>query len=177
LREQVFIAGQTNNPPEENMRLARLAAFGGIAAFATGAALAQVPQYGTNVTLDQARKVVAGANAEAKKMGIPMAIAIMDTAGQLVMFERNDNTQTASTEIAQDKARASAMLRRPTKVIQDGVAGGGAGLRFLGLRYATPIEGGVPITVDGKILGSIGVSGGTSEQDGVVAAAGLAALK
>ncbi len=138
---------------------------------------AQVPQYGANVSQEQAKKILVGAEANARSQSLPMAIAVVDTAGQLVAFTRMDNTQTASTEIAQDKARSSAMLRRPTKVLQDGLAQGGANLRFLGLRYAVPIEGGIPIVVDGKILGAVGVSGGSSEQDGVVAAAGLAALK
>ena len=120
----------------------------------SGAALAQVPQYGTNVNYEQARKAVAGAIAEARKIAVPMAVAVLDTAGQLVAFERMDNTQTASTMIAQDKGASAAMYRRSTKVFQDLVAGGGVGLRVLQLR------------------GAIGVSGGSSEQDGVVAKAG-----
>ncbi|QJR10204.1 hypothetical protein DSM104443_01258 [Usitatibacter rugosus] len=160
------------------MRFARLAALGGgIAALTAGIAFAQVPQYGPNVTIEQARKMVAAGVVEAKKNNWPVAIAVVDTAGQLVAFERLDQTQTASTMIAQDKAVSAAMLRRPTKVIQDALAAGGAGVRFLGLRYASPVEGGIPITVDGKIVGGIGVSGVTSEQDGMVAAAGLAGLK
>ena len=147
-----------------------------LAGFAT-LAQAQVPVYGTNVNIDQARKAVAGAVADARKQNLPMAIAIVDTAGQLVAFERMDNTQTASTMIAQDKAVSAAMLRRSTKVLQDGLAQGGANLRFLALRYAVPIEGGLPIIVDGKIIGGIGVSGGSSDQDGVVAKAGLDAMK
>ncbi|MES2424580.1 MAG: heme-binding protein [Pseudomonadota bacterium] len=142
----------------------------------TGIAQAQVPQYGPNVTLEQARKVMAAAVADSRKQNLPMAIAIVDTAGQLVAFERMDNTQTGSVGVAQDKASSAAMFRRPTKAFQDAVAGGGAGLRVLGLRGASPVEGGVPIVVDGKIIGGIGVSGGTSEQDGVVAKAGLDAL-
>lgn len=141
-----------------------------------GTAQAQVPQYGANVTLEQARMVLAAAVADSRKQNLPMAVAIVDTAGQLVAFERMDNTQTASTAVAQDKAVSAAMFRRPTKAFQDAVAGGGAGLRVLGLRGANPVEGGLPIVVDGKIIGGIGVSGGTSEQDGVVAKAGLDAL-
>ena len=138
----------------------------------SGAALAQVPQYGTNVTQEQARKAVAGAIAEARKIAVPMAVAVLDTAGQLVAFERMDNTQTASTMIAQDKGASAAMYRRSTKVFQDLVAGGGVGLRVLQLRGAIAVEGGIPLFVDGKIIGAIGVSGGSSEQDGVVAKAG-----
>jgi uncharacterized protein GlcG (DUF336 family) len=133
---------------------------------------APIPQYGPNITQEQARKVMSAAEAETRKNSWPMAIAIVDTAGQLVMFQRFDNTQTASIMISQDKAVSAAMLRRPTKVIQDAVAGGGAGLRFLALRYASPVEGGLPIYVDGKIVGAIGVSGMASDQDGVIAKAG-----
>jgi uncharacterized protein GlcG (DUF336 family) len=114
--------------------------------------------------------------AEARKISVPMAVAVVDTAGQLVAFERMDNTQTASIGVAQDKAVSAAMYRRPTKVFQDALAGGGAGLRILTLRGANAVEGGLPILVDGKIVGAIGVSGGSAEQDGVVAKGGLDAL-
>ena len=143
---------------------------------ATSLAHAQVPQYGPNVNIDQARKVVAGAVAEARKINVPMAIAIVDTSGQLVAFERMDNTQTASTGISQDKALSAAMYRRPTKVFQDVLAAGGVGLRVLTLRGANAVEGGLPLVVDGKIIGAIGVSGGSSDQDGVVAKGGTDAL-
>ncbi len=146
---------------------------------AAGLALAQapaVPQYGSNVTLDQAKKALAAAMADAKGKNWYMAVAIVDTAGMLVAFEKMDGTQNGSVMIAQDKAVSAAMLRRPTKVIQDAVAGGGAGVRFLGLRYASPVEGGLPLVVDGKIVGAIGVSGMASDQDGVTAKAGADAL-
>ncbi len=152
------------------------AALAGLCGLAS-VAEAQVPQYGANVNYEQAKKMIAGAVADARQQNLPMAIAVVDTAGQLVVFERMDNTQTASTLIAQDKAVSAAMLRRSTKVLQDGLAQGGANLRFLALRYAVPIEGGLPIIVDGKIIGGIGVSGASSEQDGVVAKAGLDAMK
>lgn len=141
------------------------------------AAQAQVPQYGANVNLEQARKLVAGAMAEARKIGVPMAIAVVDTAGNLVAFEKMDNTQTASVAVAQDKAVSSAIYRRPTKAFQDGLAGGGAGLRILQLRGANAVEGGIPVTVDGKIIGGIGVSGGSVDQDAQCARAGQDALK
>ena len=140
------------------------------------AAQAQVPQYGPNVTYEQARKAVAGAIADARRQNLPMAVAVVDTAGQLVAFERMDNTQTGSIAVSQDKAVSAAMFRRPTKAFQDTVAGGGAGLRVLTLRGANAVEGGLPLTVDGKIIGAIGVSGGSAEQDGVVAKAGADAL-
>jgi glc operon protein GlcG len=148
-----------------------------IAAFAASTVLAQVPQYGPNVTLEQARKVAAAAEAESKKNGWPMAIAIVDTAGQLVYYQRMDNTQTGSVQVSIDKATTAAMFRRPTKAIQDAIAAGGPGLRFLGLHGATPIEGGLPITVDGKIIGAIGVSGMASDQDGTIAKTGADAAK
>ena len=146
-----------------------------IACWSTGA-LAQVPQYGANVTLEQARKAMAAAEAEARKNGWPVAIAIVDTAGHLVLFQKADNTQTASVMVAQDKAVSAAIYRRTTKVVQDGVAAGGAGLRLLNLRGMSAVEGGIPLIVDGKIIGGIGVSGVTSDQDGVVAKAGADAM-
>lgn len=134
---------------------------------------AQVPQYGTSVSHEQARNAVAAAVAEARKLNLPMAIAVVDTAGQLMAFERMDNTQFGSIGVAQDKAASSALYRRSTKVFQDALAGGGAGLRILTLRGANAVEGGLPLSFDGKIIGGIGVSGGSAEQDGVVAKAGL----
>lgn len=141
-----------------------------------GAAQAQVPQYGPNITYEQAHKTLAAAIADARKQNIPMAVAIVDTAGQLMAFDRMDNTQIGSVAVSQDKASSAALYRRPTKAFQDALAGGGAGLRILTLRGANAVEGGLPIVVDGKIIGAIGVSGGSSEQDGVVAKAGLDGL-
>ena len=135
------------------------------------------PQYGTNVSHEMARKAIAGAVANAKSQNLPMAIAIVDTAGLLIAFERMDNTQYGSVAVSQDKAASAALYRRPTKVFQDVLAAGGAGLRVLTLRGANAVEGGIPIVVDGKIVGAIGVSGGSAEQDGVVAKAGLDAMK
>jgi glc operon protein GlcG len=143
-------------------------------------ALAQqpaVPQYGANITLEQARKATAAAEAEARKNGWPMAIAVVDNAGMLVFFEKIDNTQTASVQVAIDKAVSSAIYRRPSKAFQDGLAGGGAGMRILSLRAASAVEGGLPLYIDGKIVGGIGVSGMAADQDGVVAKAGADALK
>ncbi|MEQ1806975.1 MAG: heme-binding protein, partial [Burkholderiaceae bacterium] len=92
-----------------------------------GAAQAQVPQYGANITYDQAHKTLAAAIADARKQNIPMAVAIVDTAGQLMAFDRMDNTQIGSIAVSQDKAVSAALYRRPTKVFQDALAGGGAG--------------------------------------------------
>ena len=139
---------------------------------------AQMPNpYGASVTLDVARKIAATSIAEANKSGFKMAIAIVDTAGDLVYFEKMDGTQVASVNIAQDKARSSVRFKRPTKAMQDVLAAGGAGIRFLALQGAVPVEGGLPIVMDGKIVGAIGASGGTSDQDGQVAKAGADSVK
>jgi len=139
---------------------------------------AQLPNpYGAAINHESARKVASVAAAEARKNGWNMAIAIVDTAGDLVYFEKLDGTQAASSTIAIDKARSSARFKRPTKALQDVLATGGAGLRMLALDGAVPVEGGVPIIMDAKIVGAIGVSGGTSQQDGEVAAAAAAAVK
>lgn len=141
-------------------------------------AFAQLPNpYGTAITLESARKVASTAIAEARKNNWNMAIAIVDPAGELVYFEKLDGTQAASVNIAIDKARSSARFKRPTKALQDVLATGGAGLRMLALDGAVPVEGGVPILIDAKIVGAIGVSGGTSQQDGEVATAAAAAVK
>ena len=118
---------------------------------------------------------VAAAEAEAKKNNWWMAIAVVDTAGKLVAFERMDNTQIASNEIAIGKAASANNLKRPTKVLQDALAAGGAGVRFLALPGALPIEGGLPIVADGKIIGAIGVSGAASNEDAQCAAVGVTA--
>ena len=136
-----------------------------------------VPQYGTTVNLEQARKVVAAAMVEARKNSWPVAVAVVDNAGMLVAYERMDNTQTASGQVSIDKAASAAMYRRSTKVFQDAVTGGGMGVRVLGLRGASPIEGGLTLMLDGKIIGGVGVSGVNSDQDAVVAKAGVDAVK
>lgn len=139
---------------------------------------AQLPNpYGTAINLESARKVATAAIAEARKNQWNMAIAIVDPAGELVYFEKLDGTQAASVNIAIDKARSSARFKRPTKALQDVLATGGAGLRMLALDGAVPVEGGVPILMEAKIVGAIGVSGGTSQQDTEVATAAAAAVK
>jgi uncharacterized protein GlcG (DUF336 family) len=141
-------------------------------------AFAQMPNpYGPSITLDAARKAAAPALAEAQKNNWRMAVAVVDISGDLVFFEKMDGTQAASVAIAQDKARSSARFKRPTKALQDALAAGGAGWRMLALEGAVPVEGGVPLVADGKIVGAIGVSGGTSEQDGQCAKAGADTVK
>jgi uncharacterized protein GlcG (DUF336 family) len=141
-------------------------------------ALAQLPNpYGTSISLDAAKRVAALAVAEAAKNNWKMAIAVVDVAGDLVYFEKMDGTQVASVNIAQDKARSSVRFKRPTKAMQDVLAAGGAGVRFLALQGAIPVEGGLPLIMDGKIVGAIGASGGTSDQDGLSAKAGADSVK
>jgi glc operon protein GlcG len=135
------------------------------------------PPCGPAITFDAAKKALAAAEAEAKKNNWPVAIAIVDSTGQLAAFSKMDNTQHASVDIALGKAVTANNLKRPTKALQDGIAQGGANLRLLAVKGITPLEGGVPIVVDGKIIGAIGVSGVMSNQDAEVAMAGAAAAK
>lgn len=132
--------------------------------------------YGGPLALAAAKKVAAPALAEASANNWAMAVAVVDGAGDLVYFERMDATQAGSVTIAIDKARSAARFKRPTKAFQDVLATGGDGWRVLGLTGAVPVEGGVPIVIDGKIAGAIGVSGGTSPQDGQCARAGAATV-
>lgn len=129
------------------------------------------------ISLAQARKIVAAAEVEAVKNRWPVVICVVDSGGHLLLLERLDDTQLGSVEVAQAKARSAAAFRRPTKSFQDTLAAGGEGLRVLKLPGAIPVEGGVPLVLDGKIIGAIGVSGVTSQQDGMVASAGAAVLK
>ena len=133
--------------------------------------------YGPPIGLEAAKKVMAAAEADAVKNNWGMAIAILDSTGHIVMLHRLDNTQYGSIAVAEDKARSALDYRRPTKVFEDLVAQGGIGMRTLAVRGASPLEGGIPLVVDGKIVGAIGVSGATSVQDGQVAKAGADAAK
>jgi uncharacterized protein GlcG (DUF336 family) len=135
------------------------------------------PPYGPPITLDQAKKAMAAAEAEARKNNWNVVIVIVDSASQLVMLQRLDNTQYASIDIAKGKAVTSVNFRRPSKALEDTIAGGGAGLRLLRVEGVTPLEGGVLIVADGKIIGGIGVSGVLSAQDAQVARAGADVLK
>jgi uncharacterized protein GlcG (DUF336 family) len=146
-----------------------------LSGFVTFAAAQPRPPYGTDVTLEQAKKIAAATVAESQKNSWRMAIAIVDNHGMLVYFERMADTQTASVQVALDKAQAAAMYRRPTKAFEDGIAKGRTAL--LGLRGATPIEGGLPIMLGGKVIGGIGVSGANSDEDAAAAVAGLKVLQ
>jgi glc operon protein GlcG len=129
--------------------------------------------YGAPIALDAAKKIAAPALAEAARNNWAMAVAVVDGAGDLVYFEKMDATQAGSVVVAIDKARSAARFKRPTKAFQDMLAAGGDGWRVLGLQGAVPVEGGIPIVIEGKIVGAIGVSGGTSPQDGQCAKAGV----
>jgi glc operon protein GlcG len=126
------------------------------------------------LTLEAARKIAAAAEAEARKNNWNVVIAIVDEGGYLVYLERMDGAQLASIEIAQRKARSAALFRRPTKAFEDQLVGGRQAI--LALPGAMPFEGGLPIIVDGEVIGAIGVSGVTSQQDGQIAKAGVDAL-
>ena len=135
------------------------------------------PDYGPAITFEQAKKAMAGAEAEAKKNKWSVVIAIVDSGGNVVMLSRLDGAQFGSTDVAKDKAYSAVAFRRPTKVFQDLIAQGGANLRLLNLHGASMLEGGLPIVVGGKLIGGIGVSGVTSQQDAQIAQAGIDALK
>lgn len=141
-------------------------------------AMAQAPiPYGEPITNEQAKKIIAAAEEEARKNDWPVAIAVVDGGGHLVAFSRLDHTQLGSVEIAQEKAKTSALFRRPTKAFEDTLAAGGVNAKVLKLPGALPIEGGLPIIHDGKIIGAVGVSGVKSTEDAQIATAGLEALK
>ena len=141
-------------------------------------ARAQMPNpLGGPVTLENARKAAGPALAEAEKNHWNVAVAIVDTGGNLVYYEKMDNTQIGSANVAIEKARTAALFKRPTRAFQEVLAGGGDGLRILSLKGVVAIEGGIPLVMDGKIVGAVGVSGATSAQDAQCAKAGADVLK
>jgi len=129
------------------------------------------PDYGTAVNAAGAKKIAAGVVAECQKNGWNVAVAVVDNHGFLVYFERMDNTQTASMDIAVGKAKAAATYRRPTRVFMEVINKGGPATATLPGVFASP--GGLPIMVDGKVTGAVGVSGVTGDQDEQCAKAGL----
>ncbi len=125
----------------------------------------QMPNpYGPSIDVETARRVAVAAIAEAKRNGWTVAASVVDPGGNLVYFERIDGTQIGSVRVAIEKARSSVEYKRPTKAFEDAVGQGQ--VKYLGLSGAVPLEGGIPLVVDGKIVGAIGVSGATSQQDG-----------
>jgi len=129
--------------------------------------------YGSAIRLATAKRAAAAAIAEAERNGWMMAVAVVDPAGDLVYFEKMDETQTGSVTVSQSKARSAARFKRPTKAFQDALTATPDGLRILAIEGAVPVEGGLPLMLDGKIVGAIGLSGGTSPQDGQCAKAGV----
>lgn len=127
------------------------------------------------ITLDAAKKMVAAGEAEAVANGWNVAITVVDASGALILFQKLDDTQPGSIAISQGKARTAALFKRPTKVLEDMVAAGKTA--FLAVESMLPVQGGLPVVVDGKVIGAVGVSGVTSAQDEQVAAAAVAALE
>lgn len=126
------------------------------------------------LTLEAAQEISHAARAEAKKSGWNMVVCVVDDGGHVILLERMDGTQLGSVQIAQDKARSAVLFKRPSKALEDAVAGGRTVV--MKLAGAIPIEGGAPIMAGGELIGAIGVSGASSAQDGQVAAAGLSAI-
>jgi uncharacterized protein GlcG (DUF336 family) len=126
------------------------------------------------MALDDAKRVAAAARSEAEKNGWAVVIAVVDDGGHLMYLERLDGTQKGSSAIAEQKARAAILLKRPTKAVEDNILQGR--VVMMGLPGALPLEGGVPLTKDGQFVGAIGVSGVQSFQDGIIARAGASAL-
>ena len=135
------------------------------------------PPYGPPIGIEGARAVMTAAESEAAKNNWAVVISIIDSGGNIVMLHRHNDVQLSSIEISQGKAKTALMFKRPSKVLDDAISSGGAGLRFLALKDIVPLEGGLPIVADGKIVGAIGVSGVLSSQDSQVARAGADGLK
>ncbi len=126
------------------------------------------------ITLEGAKKMMAAAEAEARKNNWNVAIAIVDASANLIMFQKIDETQPGSVAISIGKAKTAANFKRPTRVLEEMIAGGR--MAFLAVEGATPMQGGLPVTVDGKIIGAVGVSGVKSSEDEQVAQAAIDAL-
>jgi uncharacterized protein GlcG (DUF336 family) len=136
-----------------------------------------IQQYGSPISLAKAKQLAEAAEAEANKNGWRMVITIVDSAAQVMLVHRMDHAQYGSIEIALAKARTAVNFKTSSKAFEDGVAQGGLGLRNLATPGIIPLEGGLPIIEDGKIIGAIGVSGASSQEDGQVANAALRAVK
>src|SRR4029077_13272029 len=134
------------------------------------------PPYGPPIKLDQDKRVMAAAELEAAKNSWAVAITILDSGGNMVMFHKGDNTQLSGVSTSAGKARTALEFKLPSKALDDAIAGGGAGMRLLALKDITPLQGGNLILIDGKIAGAIGVSGALSAQDDQIAKAGTDVL-
>jgi glc operon protein GlcG len=153
-----------------------LCAISAIPALAQQIESSGMPPYGPPITLDQAKRVMAAAELQAVENSWQVAITILDSGGNMVMFHKIDNAQLSAVTVSEGKARTALEFKRPSKDLDDAIARGGAGNRLLALKDITPLEGGMPIVLDGKIVGAIGVSGAVSAQDAQVAKAGADAL-
>ena len=153
-----------------------VAACGAILFGAEARAQAPAP-YGEPINIETAKKAAAAAEAQAKKNNLAMCISVVAPSGDLVYFERMDNCLYASIKISQHKARVAAIYGRPIKTFADRIAQGGAGLTVLTLDDVIASDGGFPLVVGGKLVGAIGCSGGTPQQDGEACQAGVDALK
>ena len=122
------------------------------------------------LTLDAAKKIAAAAEAEARRRGATVVIAVVDDGGYLLVLERLDDTQVASVDVGIAKARTAAIFRRPSKVFEDQVKNGR--VAALALPGAVALQGGVPIIIDGKVVGAIGVSGNSPQEDEDIAKVG-----
>ncbi len=135
-----------------------------------------MPPYGPPLTLEQAKRVMAAAELEAAKNSWQVAITILDSGGNMVMFHKIDNAQLSAITTSEGKARTALEFKLPSKALDDAIAAGGAGMRLLALKDITPLQGGILVLVDGRFLGAIGVSGALSAQDEQVAKAGADVL-
>ena len=140
-----------------------------VLALAAGAVRAQLPTKQV-LTLDAAKRIAAAAEAEAKKRGATVVIAVVDDGGYLLVLERLDDTQVASVDVGIAKARTAAIFRRPSKVFEDQVKNGR--VSDLALPGAVALQGGVPIIIDGKVVGAVGVSGNSPQEDEDIAKVG-----
>jgi glc operon protein GlcG len=160
-----------------SLRLPKLFLAFALVAIATGASSQVLSNpYGAPIDLETAKKVVAASSAEAHKMGLGTVLAVTDPQGDLIYLEKADGSQNGSVAVAIAKSRSAAIHKRSTKVFEDQLASGGVNLRILLLPGAMPVEGGVPLLIDGKIVGAIGSSGGSPPQDGAIAKAGADSL-
>jgi uncharacterized protein GlcG (DUF336 family) len=161
---------------EAFMKRAVLALATGTAVIAAPAAGQQIPgPYGDPITLERARAMVDAAHKAAQARGFRMAFAVSLPSGEPILLEVMDGTQAASTDVALAKARSAARFRRATKAFADSLAAGNLGA--LTLRDVVAVEGGLPITAGGRVIGALGVSGATAAEDGQIAAAALAAAR
>ena len=149
----------------------------GAASLCAAATLAQAQAYGPPITLEQAKKAMAAAEAEAKKNNWNMTVVILDSGCNPVMMHRADGAQLAAPQVAHDKAYTACAYKRPTKALQDALAKGAADWRYLTFPRMIAADGGLPIVMDGKIVGAIGVSGASGPDDARVGQAGIDALK